>query len=194
MWRTRACRICTDRLPHPPRPVLRVRASARLLIVGQAPGTRVHASGLPFDDPSGVRLRRWLGVSGATFYDEDRVAFLPSGLCYPGTDSRGADRPPPPVCARTWQRPIIDALPHLELILLVGTYAQAFHLGRARQPSLAATVRAYADYGPRYWPTPHPSWRLNGWLKRHPWFEDAIVPRLQQRVAAVLNEAILKDA
>ncbi|WGF87677.1 uracil-DNA glycosylase family protein [Marinivivus vitaminiproducens] len=184
----RACTLCADRLPHAPRPVLRVHGSARLLIVGQAPGARVHASGLPFDDPSGVRLRRWLGVTPATFYDATRIAFLPAALCYPGTDARGADRPPPPVCARTWQPPIVAALPHLQLILLVGGYAQAYHLGTARKPTLAGTVEAYADYGPRFWPIPHPSWRCNGWLKRHPWFEAAVVPKLQDRVASILQD------
>ncbi len=181
----RACRACEAELPLGPRPVLRARATARLLIVSQAPGTRVHETGLPFDDPSGDRLRAWLAVDRETFYDQDRIAFVPMGFCYPGRDSRGGDNPPRPECAPLWHPPLLAALPAVELTLLVGLYAQRRYLG-ARRRNLTETVRAWAEYAPEYLPLPHPSWRNTGWLKRNPWFEAELVPELRNRVRALL--------
>ncbi len=182
----RACRVCAADLPLGPRPVLRARAGARLLIVGQAPGTRVHETGIPWNDPSGERLRDWLAVDRATFYDEARIAIVPMGLCYPGRDGRGGDRPPRPECAPLWHAPLIAALPAVELTLLVGLYAQAHYLGERRRASLTETVRAWADYGPGFLPLPHPSWRNTAWLKRNPWFAAELLPELRARVRALL--------
>jgi uracil-DNA glycosylase len=182
----RACRVCAAQLPLGPRPVLRARAAARLLIVGQAPGTRVHETGIPWNDPSGERLRDWLAVDRATFYDEARIAIVPMGLCYPGRDARGGDRPPRPECAPLWHRPLIEALPAVELTLLVGQYAQAHYLGKRRRRTLTETVRAWADYGPGFLPLPHPSWRNTAWLKRNPWFGAELLPELRARVRALL--------
>jgi uracil-DNA glycosylase len=182
----RACRVCAAELPLGPRPVLRARASARLLIVSQAPGTRVHETGLPFDDPSGDRLRAWLGVDRETFYDKDRIAFVPMGLCYPGRDARGGDRPPRTECAPLWHPPLLAALPAVGLTLLVGLYAQRRYLGPRRRGNLTETVRAWPDYGPATLPLPHPSWRNTAWLKRNPWFETDLLPELRARVRALL--------
>ncbi len=182
----RACRVCAAELPLGPRPVLRARATARLLIVGQAPGTRVHETGIPWNDPSGNRLRAWLGIDRETFYDQDRIAIVPMGFCYPGRDSRGGDRPPRPECAPLWHPPLLAALPAVALTLLVGLYAQRRYLDTRRRPTLTETVRAWADYGPEYLPLPHPSWRNTGWLQRHPWFEAELVPDLRARVRALL--------
>lgn len=182
----RACRLCAADLPLGPRPVLRASATARLMIVGQAPGTRVHASGIPFNDPSGDRLRAWLRIDRETFYDERRLAILPMGLCYPGQDVRGADKPPMKICAPTWHPRIRPLLPKLELTLLVGLYAQARYLGPARKKSLTETVQCWRDYGPEFLPLPHPSWRNTAWLKRNPWFEAEVLPELRRRVATLL--------
>ena len=182
----RACRLCAADLPLGPRPVLRASATARLMIVGQAPGTRVHASGIPFNDPSGDRLRAWLGIDRETFYDERRLAILPMGLCYPGQDARGADKPPMKICAPTWHPRIRPLLPKLELTLLVGLYAQARYLGPARKKSLTETVQCWREYGPAFLPLPHPSWRNTAWLKRNPWFEAEVLPELRRRVATLL--------
>lgn len=182
----RACRVCEPSLPLGPRPVLRAAESARLLIVGQAPGTKVHETGIPWNDPSGDRLRRWLDLDRDTFYDATRIAIAPIGFCYPGRDPRGGDLPPRPECAPLWQPRLLAALPELELILLVGAYAQAYYLGRARRPTLGETVRAYRDYLPRHLPLPHPSWRNTAWLNRNPWFETELLPELRRRVHALL--------
>ena len=182
----RACRLCAAELPLGPRPVLRATSTARLMIVGQAPGTRVHASGIPFDDPSGDRLRAWLGIDRETFYDENRLAILPMGLCYPGQDARGADKPPMKICAPTWHPRIRPLLPKLELTLLVGLYAQARYLGPARKKNLTETVQSWRDYGPEFLPLPHPSWRNTAWLKRNPWFEAEVLPELRRRVEALI--------
>lgn len=194
----RACRICVEApsgppLPHEPRPVLRVSLTARLCVVGQAPGVRVHASGLPFSDPSGQRLRAWMGVTDAEFYDESRIAIAPMGFCFPGQDARGGDLPPRQECAPAWREALFAALPSFGLILLVGQYAQRWHLGdRAKKPGLTETVRCWRDYalapsGPPCLPLPHPSWRNNGWLKRHPWFEAETLPWLRQTVRQLLE-------
>ncbi len=182
----RACRVCAAQLPLGPRPVLRARAGARLLIVGQAPGTRVHETGIPWNDPSGERLRAWLAVDRETFFDQDRIAIMPMGFCYPGRDPRGGDNPPRPECAPLWHRPLIAALPAVELTLLVGQYAQAHYLGKQRRATLTETVRAWADYGPGFLPLPHPSWRNTAWLKRNPWFGAELLPELRARVGALL--------
>jgi len=182
----RACRQCAD-LPLGPRPVLRAAAGARLLIVGQAPGTRVHETGIPWNDPSGNRLRQWLDVDRDTFYDASRIAIVPMGLCYPGRDPRGGDLPPRPECAPLWQDPIRRALPRVELTLLIGQYAQKWYLGKARKASMTETVRAWRDYQPAFLPLPHPSWRNTAWLKKNPWFEAEVLPELRRRVAALLS-------
>jgi uracil-DNA glycosylase len=181
----RACRVCAEHLPLGPRPVLRARESARLLIVGQAPGTRVHETGVPWNDPSGDRLRHWLGLDREAFYDEARIAIVPMGLCYPGRDPRGGDRPPRPGCAPLWHPPLRAALPAIELTLLIGSYAQRYYLGRSRKASMTETVRAWRDHLPEVLPLPHPSWRNTAWLRKNPWFEADLVPVLRQRVAAL---------
>ncbi len=190
----RACRVCAADLPLGPRPVVRARATARLLIVGQAPGTRVHETGIPWNDPSGERLRAWLAVDRETFFDQDRIAIMPMGFCYPGRDPRGGDNPPRPECAPLWHPPLLAALPAVELTLLVGLYAQRRYLGARRgagggakwRGTLTETVRAWADYGPASLPLPHPSWRNTGWLKRNPWFEAELLPELRARVRILL--------
>jgi len=187
-----SCRICRDRpmgraLPHEPRPVLQPSATARLLIAGQAPGTRVHQSGRPFTDPSGDRLRQWLGVSMEDFYDPARTAILPMGFCFPGLSAKGADLPPRRECAPLWHPRLVPQLTRVRLTLLVGSYAQAFYLGARRKRGLTETVQAYREYLPRYLPLPHPSWRNSGWLKRHPWFEEELLPELRQRVRATMD-------
>jgi uracil-DNA glycosylase len=184
--RAEACRLCAGVLPHAPRPVLRVKPGTRVLIVSQAPGTKVHASGLPFDDASGDRLRAWLGVDRPTFYDHPRLSMLPMGLCFPGQDAKGGDLPPVKICASTWHPVIRPLLPELQLTLLVGLYAQAHYLRGARQASLTATVRAWRDYGPEFLPLPHPSWRNTGWLARNEWFGREVLPVLRQRIRQLL--------
>nr|WP_246152040.1 uracil-DNA glycosylase family protein [Roseospira navarrensis] len=182
--------MCAAHLPLGPRPVLRARATARLLIVGQAPGTRVHATGIPWNDPSGDRLRAWMGVDRETFYDEDRVAIVPMGLCYPGRLPRGGDAPQRPDCAPTWHPPLLAGLPRVGLTLLVGQYAQARYLGDRRARTMTETVRGFAaplaEAGRL--PLPHPSWRNTAWLRRNPWFETELLPVLRARVAALLTE------
>ncbi|MBI3444249.1 MAG: uracil-DNA glycosylase family protein [Magnetospirillum sp.] len=179
------CRRCADHLPLGPRPIFRLEASARLLIIGQAPGTKVHESGIPWNDRSGDRLRLWLGLGRDAFYDASRIAILPAGLCYPGRHPRGGDLPPRPECAPLWHPPVLAALPHLRLILLVGSYAQAIHLGAARRPSLTATVAAWRDYLPRFLVLPHPSWRTTAWEARNSWFTEDLLPEARRLVAAI---------
>jgi uracil-DNA glycosylase len=182
----RACRACAGELPHEPRPVVRVSAQTRLLICGQAPGRRVHESGLPFDDPSGDRLRVWMGVDRATFYDHPAIGVAAMAFCFPGTDPKGGDYPPPARCAALWRRKLLDQLPNVELTLLIGRPAQLWALGERAHPSMTETVRAWRDYPPAVLAMPHPSWRNTGWLKRNPWFEAEVAPYLRQRVAAIL--------
>lgn len=183
--RARACTVCAPHLPHAPRPVLRVSASATLLIVGQAPGRRVHETGIPWNDPSGDLLRQWLGVTREVFYDETRIAIVPTGLCYPGT-VKGSDLPPRPECAPLWHPPLLAAMPRIQLRLLIGAYAQATYLGDKRSRTLADTVRAWRDFAPDYLPLPHPSPRNRLWLKRNPWFETEVLPPLRERVGSLL--------
>jgi uracil-DNA glycosylase len=182
----RACRICEAHLPLGPRPVLRASATARLLIVGQAPGVKVHETGIPWNDPSGDRLRQWLALDRDTFYDERRIAIVPMGFCYPGRFERGGDKPPRPECAPTWHGPLLALMPNIELTLLVGQYAHAYYLGGRRKKTLTETVRNWRAYLPEFIPTPHPSWRSTNWLRRNPWFEAEVVPELRRRVAALL--------
>ncbi|ODU58407.1 MAG: IclR family transcriptional regulator [Comamonadaceae bacterium SCN 68-20] len=181
----RACTICSARLPLPPRPVLQVGAAARILIAGQAPGRKVAASGVPFDDASGDRLRAWMGIDKAGFYDPDFIAILPMGFCYPGTGTSG-DLPPRPECAATWRARLLEQLPSIRLTLVVGTHAQAWHLKpEGTGANLTATVGAWREHGARVLPLPHPSPRNNGWLKRNPWFEADVLPELKTRVRAL---------
>lgn len=184
----RACRACEHVLPLGARPVLQASATARLLIVGQAPGAKVHASGVPWDDASGERLREWLGIDKATFYDAARVAIVPMGFCYPGRGGSG-DNPPRAECAPLWHARLLDQLTNVRLTLLVGQYAQRYFLGGRRKASLTETVRAWRDYAPGYAPLPHPSPRNQPWLKRHAWFEADVLPALKQRVAALFADA-----
>jgi len=191
----RACRTCVEApkgrpLPHAPRPVLRVSRTARLAIVGQAPGTRVHASGTPFTDPSGDRLRAWMGVTPEEFYDGSRVAIIPMGFCFPGLDTKGGDLPPRRECAPLWRQRLFALLPQLDLILLVGQYAQRWHAGASgRLTETVADWRAVlARPGrPRSFPLPHPSWRNNAWIKAHAWFETELLPDLRRQVRDVLE-------
>ena len=167
--------------------MFRAARGARLLIVGQAPGRRVHESGIPWNDPSGDVLRRWLGLEREAFYDVSRIAIVPVGLCYPGT-AGGADLPPRPECAPLWQPKFRAALPGVRLTLLVGRYAQNHYLSLTNKPSLSGTVRAYHEYLPEYFPLPHPSWRNRQWLKKNPWFESEVIPVLRQRVKACIAQ------
>ena len=194
----RACRLCRDEprhggpLPHEPRPIIQGSAKARLCIASQAPGTRAHASGIPFMDPSGRRLRDWLGLNEAQFYDPDFLAIVPMGACFPGQDSRGGDLPPRRECAERWRRPLLDALPELDLVLLIGQYAQAWHLRERFKGGLTTTVRRWREIlesaeKPRLLPLPHPSWRNNTWLAKNPWFEAELLPVLKAEVRTMLH-------
>jgi uracil-DNA glycosylase len=179
----RACRVCAAHLPLGPRPVIRGSQSARLLIVSQAPGTRVHATGLSFDDRSGDRLRDWLGIDRAVFYDESRVAIMGMGFCYPGVDAKGGDLPPRPECAPLWHPRLLPLFGAVELTLLVGSYAHRRYLGISRGKPMAEIVASWRDHLPRLFLLPHPSWRNTAWLRRNPWFEAEAVPVLRDRVA-----------
>jgi uracil-DNA glycosylase len=181
----RACDACASELPFKPRPVFRVGRTARLLIVGQAPGRLVHETGIPWNDPSGEVLRDWLALDRGAFYDTSRIAIVPTGLCYPGTVD-GADLPPCAECAPLWQPRFRAALPEIRLTLLVGSYAQAYYLGSSRKKTLGETVRACRDYLPEFFPLPHPSWRNLLWLKRNSWFARSVVPALRRRVKACI--------
>lgn len=183
----RACRICEKQLEHGVRPVLRASLAAKICIVGQAPGIRVHNTGIPFNDPSGNRLRAWMGVDRDTFYDESRIAIVPMGFCFPGYDKHGGDRPPRKECVTHWRARLFETLPQFDLTLLVGSYAQDWHLGEGAKPGMSETVRAWRDYRPRYIPLPHPSWRNNAWLKKNPWFADELLPWLRSRVRRCLR-------
>lgn len=195
-----ACRVCRDapargaeyRLPHEPRPVAVISSTARILIAGQAPGLRVHQSGLPFDDASGNRLRQWLGVTREEFYDPNHFAIVPMGFCFPGYDAHGSDRPPRRECAPRWRSQIIEAMPQVELVLAIGQYAQAFHLGDRRAATMTETVRNWRSHlgsnrGPAVLAMPHPSWRNTSWLKKNSWFEADLLPVLQERVGRLIS-------
>ena len=181
----RACTVCAADLPLGPRPVLSVAPETRLLIIGQAPGTRVHESGVPWDDPSGDHLREWLRIDRDLFYSSKRIGILPMGLCYPGVQKSGGDAPPRPECAPLWHERVRDELGELELTLLVGSYAQQYYLeGNA---SVTERVRAFRDHLPEFLPLPHPSWRSRGWLKKNPWFAKRVLPVLRKSVRELLR-------
>lgn len=188
----RACRRCVEApraapLAHAPRPVLQVSTTARVAIFSQAPGARVHASGRPFTDASGVRLRAWLGIGEDVFYDPARVAIAPMGFCYPGRDGKGGDLPPREECAPLWRTRLMAAIPQIETAVLVGKYAQDWHLGAAAGRSLLETVGRWREFAPSCFPTPHPSWRNNSWLTANPWFERELLPALRRRIAQTLS-------
>jgi len=195
--RIRACRICRDTparqpLPHEPRPVLHVSGTATICIASQAPGTRVHASGVSFTDPSGDRLRAWMGVDSDTFYDLGRIVIAPMGFCFPGWDRHGGDLPPRRECAPAWRAPLFAALPQVRLLLAVGSYAHAWHLGPLARRTLTETVAAWREIAdktrdPLVIPFPHPSWRNNGWIRKNPWFEAELLPFAREMIARELR-------
>lgn len=198
----RECRVCIDQplrtpLPHAPRPVAVLSPTARIAICGQAPGIRVHKSGVPFTDPSGDRLRDWMGITGEAFYDAARIAIVPMGFCFPGYDKHGGDLPPRRECRQTWHDRVFSAMPQLELKLIIGGAALSYHLGPAAAKSVTRTVSDWRRYfeeggedeGPgrcRVIPLPHPSWRNNAWLKKNPWFETDLLPVLRETVQTML--------
>jgi len=183
----RACRICEAYLE--PRPIIHASATAKLCIVAQAPGIRVHETGISFNDPSGDRLREWMGIGRDAFYDESRVAIIGMGFCFPGYDANGGDRPPRKECAGAWQDKLFATMPKFKLTLLVGSYAFAWHLKGRAKSNVTETVKAWRDYAPRYIPLPHPSWRNNTWLAKNPWFATELLPYLRRRVAAVIGSS-----
>ncbi|MCV2880431.1 uracil-DNA glycosylase family protein [Actibacterium sp. XHP0104] len=191
--RLRACSLCATRFAatasgHQPRPVVWFGQGARILVAGQAPGMRVHEAGKPFLDASGDRLRDWMGVTADQFYDQSRVAVIPMAFCFPGYDARGSDLPPPPLCRDTWHDAIMQALGGVDLMLVIGGYAQAYHLGAAAKGGVTRTVQAWRDHAPRVFPLPHPSWRNTAWLRKNPWFEAELLPALRARVKEVIND------
>jgi uracil-DNA glycosylase len=181
----RGCRLCEADLPRGPRPIVQLDTASKILIVGQAPGRKVHDSGIPFDDASGDRLRTWMGIGPDTFYNPADVAILPMGFCYPGSGSSG-DLPPRPECAPAWRKKILDRLTHVELTLVIGQYAMQYHLPASRG-TLTEKVGSWRDHWPSVVPMPHPSPRNNIWLKKNPWFEAEVVPELQMKVASILS-------
>ena len=186
----RACRLCADRFAathtaHAPRPVAWFQPSARLLIAGQAPGMRVHNSGVPFDDPSGDRLREWLGLTPSDFYDKSRVAVVPMAFCFPGYNAKGSDLPPPPICGKTWHAKVMQTLDNVDITVLVGGYAHKYHMGV--KTNVTDTVLDWRTHAPQVFPLPHPSWRNTAWLKKNPWFEAELLPELRKQVQRVMN-------
>ena len=182
----RQCSLCADVLPNDPKPILQVDSKASLLIVGQAPGQRVHDTGVPFNDPSGDRLRDWLGIDRQSFYNSEIVALLPMAFCFPGS-RKGGDLPPPKICAETWRNRLLGFLSNVELTVLCGAYAISWHLPETRTKTLTHTVRHWRAFGPHIIPLPHPSGRNNGWIRRNQWFEAELIPHLRRRVASVLS-------
>lgn len=182
----RRCKLCVPNLPLGPRPVLQIHPAAKILIAGQAPGCKVHETGTPFDDPSGDRLRDWMGIDKDTFYNPKQIAILPMGFCYPGTGKSG-DLPPRPECADKWRNQLLALMPKIQLTLIIGQYAQDWHLGTRQKATLTETVKNWKEYRPELLPLPHPSPRNNIWLKKNPWFEEEILPYLRNRIRQ-LNE------
>jgi uracil-DNA glycosylase len=187
----KSCRICADRFAatvtaHRPNPVLWFAPGARILIAGQAPGLRVHEANTPFWDRSGDRLREWMGVDDDTFYDRSRIAIVPMAFCFPGYDAKGSDLPPPKICAQTWRTDILNGLPDIRLTLLIGAYAQHWHLGDRQ--SVTERVQNWRDHAPDVFPLPHPSWRNTAWLKKNPWFDAELLPVLRTRIAEILAQ------
>ncbi|WP_035455865.1 uracil-DNA glycosylase family protein [Algoriphagus terrigena] len=185
--RVAQCRVCEKKLPLGPRPVFSIHQESRILIVGQAPGTKVHATGVPWNDPSGDELRRWLGVDKETFYNPRIFGIMPMGFCYPGR-GKGGDLPPMPECAPTWHEPLMQHMPNLQLTLLIGSYAQAYYLRLGRRVTLTETVKNYQDYLPKFFPLVHPSPRNRLWMRRNPWFEETVVPSLRRVVWDLIRE------
>ena len=182
----RGCQVCLATLPFGPRPVLQVASTARLLIIGQAPGSKAHWSGIPWNDASGDRLRAWLNLNRSVFYDASKVAILPMGLCYPGAGENGADKPPRPECAPLWHERLLRHLPDIHLTILLGQYAQRYYLTSRRKGSLTETVYAFSEYTPEFFPLPHPSWRSAVWMRKHPWFAKTVVPELRKAVRKLI--------
>lgn len=180
------CTVCSSFFLHDPRPVVRASRTSKLLIIGQAPGRKVHESGIPWDDASGKNLRKWLGISEQLFYDESKVALIPMGFCYPGTGKSG-DLPPRPECAPLWHERLLKQFDSLKLILLVGQYAQRYYLGNGIKKTLTETVKAYPNYLPKYLPLPHPSPRNQIWMKKNPWFELELLPKLKEHTSEALK-------
>ena len=189
MVEIRKCRECESDLPLGPRPILAAGKNSKILIIGQAPGIRVHESGVAWNDPSGNRLRQWMGIESHAFYDPNVVAIVPMGFCYPGTGNSG-DLPPRPECAKLWHEQLISLLKNVEFTLVIGTYAQAFCLGDRRRQNLTKTVQAWREFTPDYLPLPHPSPRNNRWLKKNPWFEEDVLPYLKAQVMKILGTEI----
>ncbi len=184
----RACSLCAGDMPNTPNPVLQAGRAARILIAGQAPGNLADNSSTPFNDPSGVRLRAWMGVNEAEFYDARQIALVPMGFCFPGSDRNGADLPPMQRCAQTWRAELLALMPEIGLTLLVGAYAQRWHLGARAARSLTETVARWSEFAAHgIFPLPHPSWRNSAWLKRNPWFEDEVLPALRASVRSQLS-------
>jgi uracil-DNA glycosylase len=183
----RACRICEAYLSHGVRPIIHASATARIGIVAQAPGVRVHETGISFNDPSGDRLRDWMGVSREQFYDESKIAIIGMGFCFPGYDAHGGDLPPRKECAVAWQDKLFAAMPRFDLTLLIGSYSFDWHLKGRAKANVSETVKAWRDYTPSILPLPHPSWRNNGWLKKNPWFAEELLPYLRRRVKQALK-------
>jgi uracil-DNA glycosylase len=181
------CQLCGANLPFGPRPVLRLASTARLLIIGQAPGSKEHQTGIPWDGKSGDRLRDWMNLGPLEFYDEARIALMPMGFCYPGAATKGGDNPPRPECAPRWHERLLKHLPNLQLTLLVGQYSQRHYLERPSTNSMTETVKAFMEYVPRFFPLPHPSWRSTIWMRRHPWFEAAVLPTLRNLVRETIG-------
>ena len=184
--RIRTCQICAEPLPHEPRPIVSGSSESRILIIGQAPGSRVHASGVPWDDPSGRNLRKWLGVTDEQFYNPDLFGIVPMGFCYPGKGKSG-DLPPRPECAPEWHGPLLELMPKVKLTLLIGLYAQAYYLEGKQKKTLTETVSNFREYLPKFLPLVHPSPRNGIWMRKNPWFEKEVVPELQQIVKAAFG-------
>lgn len=182
----RQCAACAAHIPNRPRPILQAGAAARIVIIGQAPGSKVHESGVPWQDQSGDRLRDWTGLDEATFYDPSRIALVPMGFCYPGA-ADGADLPPRPECAPLWHARLLPLLPQVTLTLLVGIHAQAYYLRDAGKATMTERVRGFATVAPKFFPLPHPSWRSTGWMRRNPWFEAEVLPALRRRMRSALG-------
>jgi uracil-DNA glycosylase len=182
----RGCEVCKAHLPLGPRPIVAAHPNAKIVIIGQAPGTKVHTTGVPWDDPSGKQLRKWLGVTDEVFYDETKIALIPMGFCYPGKGKSG-DLPPRTECAPLWHESLFDAMTQLELVILIGMYAQKYYLGKAAKNTLTETVRSYKSYLPKYFPLPHPSPRNRFWLSKNPWFEERVILELKEGVSTILK-------
>ena len=181
-----ACQICSGELPLKPRPVLQVDQRARILVAAQAPGRKVHETGIPFNNPSGDRLRDWMGIPPATFYDPSKIAIVPMGFCYPGSGKTG-DRPPRPECAAAWRVELLGKLPDLQFTLVIGQYVAAYHLRSSHMSTLTETIKAWRNYWPTIVPLPHPSPRNQIWLRKNPWFSRDILPALRKRIQEVLR-------